>query len=317
MYKSTPVLSDSWRNFIPEAPDIDIQVIAGRESFISLDHLLVQGAVDINDFDSDLIEGSISPLPTHDNENPPNLIKGRYDLSKKPTQRGWQLTYDVLNTTTAFGKVDKDQHRAGFLYTSTTSEDVTDCINYYLSNGTQRSQIGTINLEVIRGHDLDFDFTYDAELDKYHITTTKYKPAELGFYWFRITWQTEGPYKVYNEYTERYEIARGRNTILSTRWRGTGSTTYRPSILYYTQKAESLYIKPTTDANLQGIYDPVTNRPYIPLNKVPNLVVTYEVWPERSGYSNYPAWTPVYKTVIDLNERLGSPWQEYGRRSES
>lgn len=315
MYKSTPVLSDPWRNFIPEAPDMNLQVFAGQDSFIPLDHILVQGAVDITDFDSTLSEQQLSPLPTLDTDDPPSTIPGRYSIVQKPTQRGWQLTFDTLNSNTAQGVVSKDQHKGGFIYRSTKSSDLKDCINYYVSNGTQRSQLGTINLDVIRGHDLDFTFEYDEEENLYHISTTKYKPPSLGFYWFRITWYLEGPYKVFNEYTNRYEIARGRTSILNTIWSTSPSSRDRPSYMYYIQKAESIYIRPTTDSDLLGIHDPITNSPYVPLNKVHNIIVTYEVWPEQSGYSNYPSWTPVYMTEIDLNDRLGTSWQEYGKRS--
>ena len=338
MYRSTTLLSDPWRNFIPEAPDMAIQVFAGQVTYIPLDELLVQGAVDLTSFDTPLLVNQLSPLVTHVTENeiyvanppeeevdpdalpeepvvedPPEAIAGRYTLEDKPSQRGWQLTYDVLNTKTAYGTVDKDQYKAGFLFNCTASSDNTDCINYFVTNGTQRSQLGTIMIDIIRGHDLDFTFEYFEDENLYHIKTTKYQPASLGFYWFKISWFYEGPYAEFNEYTQREEIVRGRQLFLETKWQGIGSF----SNIAYIQKAESTFVRPTTDASLSGIHDPITNRPYIALNKVPNIILTYEVWPERSGYGNTPDWSISYKSEIDLNERLGAPWQVYGKRTNA
>lgn len=318
MYRSTVTLSDPWRNFIPEAPDIEITVFAGQATYIALDEILMQGAVDLNDSDT-LTEFKLSPPPMYEGElveepvEEPTLIKGRYTLESKPTQRGWQLTYDVLNSKTAFGTVDKDQHKFGLLYTSTTSTNAVDCINYFVSNGTQRSQLGTIDLTILRGHDLDISFEYNEEKNLYHISTTKYKPESLGFYWFKITWYYDGPHSEFNEYTKRDEIVRGKRKFLETWWRHVGHWSYYN--IAYVQKAESTYLRPFTDANLAGIHDPITNKPYVPLNKTPNIKLSYEVWPRRSGLGNRPDWSFSYKTEIDLNERLGAPWQEYGKRT--
>ena len=310
MYKSKLALSDPWRHFIAEAPTIEIEALIGRETYIPLDQLLVQGAVDLDSFSDELQLQQLSPLPEYTNDDPPEKIKGRYSLADKPAQRGWALTFNVAANKTAKGRASLDSWRQGIVYKNTVGQPGDeDCVTYFLSNGTQQSDYGQIKVTLIRGYDLDFNITYDADKNRFWIKTSKYTPPDYPYHWFRISWYKVGPYVEYNDYTKRNEIRRGRQYIIESKWRVPPGSMSR--YLSYTIRAEDIKIVPEDDTALAGVHDPKTNAPYVPTGKPFEIEIDYTVWPYHSGIRNYPDWSTSIVNTFDLSTKLGTKWYEY------
>lgn len=136
MYDSLAVSTDYWRHFIPFAPDITVDVILGKDVLIDLRPYLIQGSRDFTDH--------FSPDPL--------VIPDRV-----PVQRGWRLTFMVSVPPTK-GTVRPEPFQQGFLYTPYNSSGNTiDCFNYQLSNGSQLSNYGRININVIQPFSVDWE----------------------------------------------------------------------------------------------------------------------------------------------------------------
>ena len=158
---------DFWRNFVSYAPDILLKVKAGSDPvLIDLSLYLVQGARTIDQtehlvitaYDTEDIDVQVLTDNTRSGSGMspiPNI------LGRVPTERGWRLAYRKINEP-AYGVAYQDTYKTGFLYKPTTGEDAVDCFNYIFNNGTQSSNIGTINVLIEKAFDVGvpLDLTY-------------------------------------------------------------------------------------------------------------------------------------------------------------
>lgn len=116
--------SDLWRNHKSFAPDFEIVVSAGSEHFIDLRGYLIQGARDIKT-----------------NRSPDPEV-----ISRIPTQRGWRLDVELKQPSS--GTVRMSPYLDGIVYTPDQGFIGEDCFNYQLTNGSQKSNYGTVLITV-------------------------------------------------------------------------------------------------------------------------------------------------------------------------
>jgi hypothetical protein len=151
MLYGSQVESDFWRNYVPVAPNLEVDVIGQPDQLVSIKEFLVQGARDA--------ETGVSP----DTEVIPRI----------PVQRGWLLT-PIIVEEPRFGTVQV--HPEGFTYTARDGFEGPDCFTYVLTNGTQRSLMARVDLNVIRSYGLDYTrITYDG--DRYRLWIEPYTPG--------------------------------------------------------------------------------------------------------------------------------------------
>lgn len=117
--------SDLWRNHKCFAPDFEISVESGKEYFIDLSAYLIQGARDI--------ETSASP--------------DKEVLARLPTQRGWRLEVELKKPSS--GLVRMSTYLDGIVYVPAPGFVGEDCFNYQLTNGSQKSDYGTVLVTVL------------------------------------------------------------------------------------------------------------------------------------------------------------------------
>lgn len=152
MLYGTQVELDYWRNFIPYAPNLEVEVLGEPNQNISLKEWMVQGARDL--------ETGSSPDPDV--------------LANIPVQRGWLLSTIVIEEP-RFGTVEPSAD--GFTYTARDGYEGPDCFTYVFTNGTQKSLMARVDVTVARSYSLDYSLiTYDATIDQYNIYLTPYTP---------------------------------------------------------------------------------------------------------------------------------------------
>lgn len=278
MLSSLAVATDYWRHYIPVAPDIDITVVIGNESFIDLRPYIMQGARDF------FTQVSPDPLVIPD---------------RVPSQRGWRLDY-LVTVDPKKGKVVKDEFKNGFIYTPDRSAgNATDCFNYQFSNGTQLSNFGKINVTIIKSYELTWDITAFNRN-----AVTGISPVDFAM---KLIMQSTHPSFVigsvngYKWYVENISVdAQGYITRSMDLVRDFVTYTSQGYETYIVDRADSLPRRSfKSDSNLVGI-DPRTNLRYVPKNKFPDIVVEFWNYPHKRR--QYHAGSSIsYYLVTDMS----------------
>lgn len=273
MLSSLDVASDYWRHYIPVAPDIDITVVVGNEAFIDLRPYIMQGARDF------FTQNSPDPLVIPD---------------RVPSQRGWRLDY-ILSVPPRKGKVTNDVFKNGFIYTPDRSAgNNTDCFNYQFSNGTQLSNFGRVNINIIKS----FDVIWDIEAFR-RDAVTGISPAEFAMKIAVVPTHPSfrlGSVHGYKWYVERIYVDMTSDYVKREMQMVKSYRTYSSPESGQTYIADKADILPRrtykTDSDISAI-DPKTNRRYVPKNRFPDVVVELWNFPyTRSGY---------YGPVVDMS----------------
>jgi hypothetical protein len=256
MYKSHVVSTDYWRHFVPHAPDLELTVVMGEPSSISLRDVMIQGARDL--------ETGESPDPT--------VLPVRV-----PVQRGWLLNLVIANQPPlAVARVSPDGW--GIEVETNSVQSVMSCFNYQLSNGIQLSNFGQITYTYIIPFPLQMFITvFDRNVFLIGATEGTFKfginplSAYQGYYrseMFSYHWHVVRPAVV--------ETIGGTNYIDMV-----DTVIYQSTFLILNK--EFIMIDPaleiadvhlTTDYDLVGI-DRRTGLPYIPNHRFPSVYVEH------------------------------------------
>lgn len=121
---SLPVVFDYWRNYKPEAPNLDWVISDQNSRTLKLNFLKIQGARDPS------------------GKSPTAGI-----LDKVPAQRGWSCVPMVVGEP-SHGTVRVNDTGDAFIYTPRAGYEGFDCFNYVITNGTQQSDLGKVTLDV-------------------------------------------------------------------------------------------------------------------------------------------------------------------------
>lgn len=300
MYGSHVVSTDYWRYFKPYAPDIEVEVYAGRKVNIDLTPYWKQGARDYTDH--------FSPDP----DVMPTMV---------PVQRGWLLDI-ILAIPGRKGIVTPNTYKNGFTYTpNIDTGNESDCFNYQFSNGFQKSNYGKVTITVKLPYQVDWviksptkDVYYpnrDSNVYSMKLTLTPALPEFAFGMLRRIRWHVVQP-EVYQKNGIPYIGTRDR-VVHETRYR-LESGSYGHSVTYIDNAWNLSARTLTNDKHLVGI-DEKTNSPYIPTGKFPSVYIeflnyprTYGVW----GYT-YIDFSYVERFVFNVEDYFGQRWHRSGK----
>ncbi|MGL5013362.1 MAG: hypothetical protein ACRC6V_03605 [Bacteroidales bacterium] len=301
MFASDSITSDYWRHHIPFAPDLQTTVIVGQTTVIDLKEHLIQGA-------RDYVE-KYSPEPL--------ILPGLV-----PVQRGWLL--DIVQTNDGqFGHAEISDFRDGFKYTPyPSSPSTTDCFNYQLTNGTQLSNYGRVTVDVIKPIEPIWKiFADNADVYLPNQTNGTYSMSfditvgHSSFFKspaYKIRWYVTEPKAVVdNDGVTRVYLS--TTVYSSTSWLVNdwdGSVTVVNTGKAFPKREYK------TDKDVVGI-DPLTNAPYIPKNKFPDVYVEYINYPHR--WQLPPSQGPIWDTNrpeiygFKIGDVFGKTWNRSGK----
>lgn len=172
MYYGSLVSLNYWRNFVPYAPQITVNVRTGEPFPVDLSEWLLQGARD-----------------PEDHTSPDEEV-----LSRVPVQRGWRLN-PIISEQPAHGFAEVDRPNNSIVYTSVPGYLGEDCMTYRLTNGTQRSLMAQILFNVDRFYGVDFvnlekkdngdgvDPTYNVDITFYQ-PSAEPVPLFIEYFWY-------------------------------------------------------------------------------------------------------------------------------------
>ena len=293
------VSAESWRDFISEAPDYELEIYSGVPFYLDLQDLLVQGAVS---FDGE------SPIPDTSEEaggGDPLL----YEVENTPL-RGWRYAPTVIEKPTN-GKVDFSRDKRGWTITSEQGYVGKDCFNYFLTNDFQASNFGKVNLTVLPWYEMEVEVDFDPVANKYRfrgsVTTPEGADAPIFLRWL---WQFRGP----NPYGPNGDLDRGiYYSFDSTKYVYRYSGRYRnPYIVVTDVGDDSGWIHVDTDSIADGAKDPTTGLPYSAKNALQEILITVDIILE--GRATLPHFTGKrYTLVKTLAELLHvENWEDSG-----
>lgn len=293
------VSAESWRDFISEAPDYELEIYSGVPFYLDLQDLLIQGAVS---FDGE------SPIPDTSEEaggGDPLL----YDVETTPL-RGWRYAPLVIEKPTN-GKVDFSRDKRGWTITSEQGYVGKDCFNYFLTNDFQASNFGKVNLTVLPWYEMhvEVDFNPDTNQYRFRGSVTNPEGAEVPVF-LRWQWQYRGP----NPHGPNGDLARGiyytfQRTKYEFRTQGRYKNTY---IVLFDTGDDTGWINVDTDMAADGAKDPNTGLPYEAKNELQEILITVEIILE--GDATYPHFHGrKYTLVKSLAELLHvESWEDSG-----
>lgn len=294
-----------WRNYVPYAPDLEVVARTGQPLEINLRDWSLQGARDPETF--------TSPDPEV--------------LSKIPVQRGWRLN-PIVAEPPSKGFVSIDTGGPSLIYTSRSGYLGPDCFTYVLSNGTQRSLMAQISIEVIRWYGSQFT-DLRREDGKYSVDLTTYQPASeptplfthFAWYWkdFKYVDDSSGKNRVYS-----------RDKLLyKTQYESNYTTGHYPRMIDRANKYYDFEIE--SDADLMG-FDGDSDVPYRPTKRPYTLVLVQKNYfnhRTRRYFGGYRNGVPYYYNVnigldyskydeytFEITADYGDKWWESGNIRE-
>tara|TARA_Y100001963_G_C6774563_1_gene446663 strand:- start:967 stop:1917 length:951 start_codon:yes stop_codon:yes gene_type:complete len=277
----TAKLLESWRPFIAEARDFDLETKSSEPIRLDMSTLMRQGAVDIDDYHS----------PLNSDKDP---LFAETDLTK----RGW--FFDIAITSKPKnGEVIYDEHRRGFIYTSRSDYVGEDCFNYILTNGKQISNTGKVIVNVLENYKLLLTVEKDSN-DRYRVTAKVTSPedaepiSKVSYYWNSL-----GPY-----------LNEGRVVLGSKRFFNTRITGNRYSGYYVLDPGNRWgFGDPIHDSDFATYIDSRTGTLFQPLDRYNDIEVV--AYLRLSGKNWYEPYDVVLRAR--LSDFYGMPWEDSGK----
>lgn len=294
--RRTLVEADHWRHYVPDlrCSSIEITVESGGEFYYSLPHdTVLQGAKD-----------------------PVNSESPSIDLSITPAQRGWRIVF-VPITLPLRGTVQSTAD--GFVYKSFDPlYEGTDSFNYILSNGTQESVVGTVNIKLRRKY-------YNEVFVEKH--TWKSFTFNIGRIiangvdipeGYAVTTYIERPASVYNERLDRNQVEIVKELVntyelftVETHHVGAwfDDRKHTSSCRWDTfigDDGRSFYHDFISDHGLRDLPVGDTDIPYIPTGNLGRLTFVVTMWMNDIGHA------PIERYTFDMATVYGDRWWESG-----
>lgn len=294
---------DTWRNYVPFAPDLTVTAYTGQPFTVDLSEWRLQGARDPEDY--------TSPDPEV--------------MSRMAVQRGWRMR-PILTEQPAHGTATTDLVNTSIIYQSIPGYLGQDCFTYVLSNGTQRSLMAQVLIDVIRWYGAEFtNLTYDQQSETYSVNLHEYTPVgEPDPLFTRYFWYWED-YKYAKNEDGRTKIFSQDKLLQQTQFAsGTFSGNY-PRVTDPANSYSGFVVE--NDSAMQG-YEGESLVPYRPTGKpytlklVQRLYFHHRVRRVLAGYRN---GAPYYRYVNDgldynrytdytfrITQDYGTKWWESG-----
>lgn len=280
------VLLDYWRSFIPEVRDMDLSVRANNRLQIPLNDILIQGAKEL--------DTGISP----------DLDV----LAKVPVQRGWRLNHVTVNEP-KHGILSSAVDGQGWTYRPLANFVGQDCFNYYLTNGTQRSPIGKVLIDVVQNYTVSLIVERQmTRPNTYRFIAEVTQPPDLpqagAFY---LYWSATMPVSRWNGVRQRFEVR--TETFMLHRTVVTGFT-YRVIIINDGFNTGWKALRPDDCIGFIGDSD----IPYRATGDLPKISCQINLY-ERTG-SGYDSGNYfvgfIERLDFNVSDFLGERWWESG-----
>ena len=256
--------TESWRDFIAEAPNYELEIYSGVPFYLDMQKLMLQGAVSFD---------GLSPIPDTSAEDGSDPLLYTID---ELALRGWQYRpLTIMNPMNGF--VEDTRDKRGWIITSEQGFVGEDCFNYFLTNGFQASGYGKVSINVLPWYEIEVQIDYDPDLDQYKFVSNLVVPDGADVPVFqRWRWEYLGPNDDDGDGLLNRDIYETfKSTYYRTHWSGW--------ITIYSDGTDTGWITIPTDVPAHGIKDPMTGLPYEALNKFQEIVVTVELFLDGAG----------------------------------
>lgn len=312
---SRAITDSKWRNFIPTAPNLEIEAFRGQPVEIDLLPFMMQGARDLDTGE-----------------------KNQAVLDGISNQRGWLHRYFNISRP-SHGLVTNSLFATGFRYTSSPLYIGSDCFSYVMNNGTQNSSPGTINITVknfFAGRIIVEEDTTQrtANSRAYRFIGQWYIPPEFNNYSIiQFTWYEHKPVKFFRGNTPYVKVVKTK--VDQTRVGANGINgyqyyDYRNNNRFYVSgednSVDKARVYPSNgfrtftwpDPLFQGTIDDSSGLPYAqPLAPFPvSLEISfrnYEIRSTSGGFRRYfPRWTDIENIEVDVRSLYGRDWWRTG-----
>lgn len=289
--KAKPCSFEFWRNYVPNAPDLTFDVSNFEPTEIDLHDIIMQGS------------------GTPDGHSPTPGI-----LDKIPTQRGWRHTAQIISPPTK-GNAVLNAFGDALTYYPRSGLRGQDCLNYILSNGTQKSAQGRIFFNLTNRYRWKLLVTrkrVDKTLHNFQLISDHASGMPPILY-MEVFWY-------YSHYVVRKD-PQGVNRVFYERER-THSTrsNYQPYV--QGQAPAPIIIDPATDVDIYTDYDTTlgaafngwSNLPYSPKGVQGDIEIEIRAYTQQKNTDGLQQVDLDYPTAIQyrLSDILGTEWWDSG-----
>lgn len=291
--KAKPCVFEQWRNYVPNAPDVEYEVSNTFPTEIDLGRLLLQGS------------------GTPDGHSPTPDI-----LDKVPAQRGWRCSLQIVSPP-AMGSASMNESQDRITYHPRSGLLGTDCLNYVLSNGTQKSAQGRMFFKISKQYSWQFIVSYMNTLrtqfnfkTKRDFDPTYPNPGYVEIFWFYthpvVRTDAKGVKRVF---VEREQVSSTRANYKDF----LEGLDYAPKII---ESAEEVVIYTQFDTTLGPAFEGYTGVPYSPKGTQGEIEVEFVVYNETitnpiTGNIQVDLARPK-KVKYLISDLLGKTWWESG-----
>ena len=300
--------TESWRDFIAEAPNFRLEIYSGIPFYLDLQQLLIQGAVSFEG------ESPIPDLSTHiGDDGQPLGDPLLYTVEELPL-RGWNyIPITIMDPVNAIVRNTRD--RRGWVITAAPGYEGEDCFNYFLTNGFQASGYGKVELIILPWYELLVEIQYNPDTGQYRFEADIKVPSGAEVPTFQsYRWTFLGP----NDYDGDNLVSFDETGVfMSTFYKietfGTWRRSYDKAVVYRTGK-DTGWITVPSDTDVDGMKDPMTGLPYSANGTLLDIVIEVDLY--LDGTSTLPNFSPTGRTYTirkKLSDLLGmSDWSKSG-----
>lgn len=310
------IASDYFRNYVPYAPNFEVEALSAKPVLIPLREWILQGARDIE---------------TH--ESPDPVV-----LSRLPVQRGWRMR-PLVKELPLNGIVKWDANQCAFEYTSNIGYQGEDCFTYVFTNGYQQSIMAKVVITIERTYDVTIEGIEESEDGNYSIRLQPYIPGGsshplfIHYDWYYQNYQDarvrdDGEIGVFTTDKKFYGTIY-RSDVLTNDY-PTVIPSYNPPPHYYPdlRRGEDLIdFTPETDSGIRGFIgnSSVPYRPSEQIYRIYIIVKFYFNHIKKKVFAGYSRGVPVYNYVndgldfskftqvrVDLSDYYGARWWQSG-----
>lgn len=289
--KAKPCAFEFWRNYVPNAPDLTYDVSNFEPTVIDLGRIIMQGS------------------GTNDGHSPDPAV-----LEKLEIQRGWRHAMQITSPPTK-GRASLNQFGDELTYWPRSGLRGQDCLNYTLSNGTQKSAVGRIFFNLSNRYLWKLDITrmrVDKTLHDIKLVPD-HEPTMPPILYLELFWY-------YTHYVSRRDaqgvsrIFLDRELAFKTEADYTAfnmGQTFAPAIL---EQRDEVSFATDFDTYIGSGFDGWTAVPYSPKGTQGDIEIEFRAYTEtrdNNGVQQVDLARPISLTYR-LSDILGIEWWDSG-----
>ncbi len=293
--KAKPCIFEQWRNYVPYAPDVEIEVSNSVPSEVDLGKLGL------------LLQGS----GTQDGHSPTPDV-----LDKVRAQRGWRCFFQIVSPP-QMGTATMNSSQDVITYSPRSGLIGTDCLNYVLSNGTQVSSQGRMFFKLSKQYLWKFIVTRlnpQMTLNKF-ATRPDFAPEMKPALYTEIFWYYNRPVVEVDDRGVKRVFTRSTR-VASTRAKYIDFIEGRITKPEIVDQADVVDINTYFDTTLGPAFDGWSDMPYSPKNIQGDIETRFVIYTEQiqnqfTGLLQVDLSRPKTFTYL-MSDLLGNRWWESG-----